>query len=207
MGHILSNGLYVRRAFCSQTLTEAASYADLQEVRQPADKWLQNTLTATLQHWSIPKAPRWNLKPFAKQHFDKLSLISILKITLKSGDNIKMGIQCMARHVPSMFGNCTCSPAILKSLHPFLEIPYPEPAYFPPILQECPDFFKPGRWCLLSMDSPSLFLDQRIEFLLCFTEFSSNLLEFTEFPPVEVSDAGQKNLGLDHWPVMVGKWY
>lgn len=38
---------------------------------------------------------------------------------------LKWEIQFMARHVPSMFGNCTCSSAILKSLHPFLIIPYP----------------------------------------------------------------------------------
>lgn len=125
MDHILSPGLYVRRAFCSQTLTEAASYADLQEVRQPADKWLQNTLTATLQHWSIPKAPRWNLKPFAKQHFDKLSLISILKITLKSGDNIKMGNSMHGQACPKHVWKLHLLPCNSEKSPPFLGNPLP----------------------------------------------------------------------------------
>lgn len=82
----------------------------------------------------------------------------------------------MTGHVPSMFENCTRSPLIRRTLHPFSEILTPEPTHFPQLFKIflISQNLREGIFRVWAFPSP--FLAQRIKFLLCFTEHSPVLL-------------------------------
>lgn len=104
-------------------------------------------------------------------------------------------IPYMVRHIPSMFRNYTCSPAILRTPHPFSGIPHSCTCLSPTNTLRLLISPTQGEGAFWAWAHLSPFLEQRIQFQLCFAEHSFLLLVWVT--------TGLKDHSLDHWPVRV----